>query len=207
MIILKEIHNLARLFLIFTPFSLMIIFLLAFFLTYKRLGKIPPHKHDFKTFSLGSLSIIWVLVASLIALYPTLSSYIIIVEFMLNPSIVFLGILFSVIAIFLMFLGFLSMGESFRMGIPDMLEVQSAKLVTSGVFRYIRNPGFLGLDSAVCGTFLLAPSIVTLILMFLTWIIFHLQIIDEEQYLLKVHGEKYIHYKKSTGRYFPKIRG
>ncbi|MFW9906585.1 MAG: methyltransferase family protein, partial [Candidatus Thorarchaeota archaeon] len=194
-----------RLFLLFTPICLIIIFSLAFYLTYRRLGKVPPHKHDFKTFSLASLSIIWVLIASIIALYPALSRFIIILEFMLNPLVVFFGILFSIISIILMFLGFLSMGDSFRMGIPD-IEGQSVKLVTSGIFRYTRNPGFLGLDCAVCGTFLLAPSIVTLILMISTWIIFHFQILDEEKFLLKVHGEKYINYKRSAGRYFPKIR-
>ncbi|MFX1508387.1 MAG: methyltransferase family protein, partial [Promethearchaeota archaeon] len=61
-------------------------------------------------------------------------------------------------------------------------------------------------DLAVCGTFLLAPSIVTIILMIFTWTIFHLQIMDEEKYLLKIHGEKYIEYKQLTGRYFPKTR-
>lgn len=206
MITLKEINNIAILFLFFTPLSFIIIFSLTICLTYKRLGKIPPHKHDFRTFSLASLSIIWIIVTSLIVLNPALSIYIIIFEFMLNPLIVFFGVLFSILAIILMFLGFLAMGDSFRMGIPDTIEGQSPKLVTSGIFRYIRNPGFLGLDFAVCGTFLLAPSMVTLILMLLTWIIFHLQIIDEEKYLLKVHGEEYILYKKSTGRYFPKIR-
>jgi protein-S-isoprenylcysteine O-methyltransferase Ste14 len=123
---------------------------------------------------------------------------------MLNPLVVFFGALFSILAIILMFLGFLSMGNSFRMGIPDTIEGQSPKLVTSGIFRYTRNPGFLGLDLAVCGTFLLAPGIITLILMILTWIIFHLQIMDEEKFLLKIHGEKYIEYRQLTGRYFPK---
>ena len=206
MIILKEISSLARLFLLFTPLSFIIIFSLTIYLTYKRLGEIPPHKHDFRTFLLASLSIIWIIVTSLIALYPTLGIYIIIFEFLLNPLVVFSGVLFSILAIILMFLGFLSMGDSFRMGIPDTIEGQSPKLVTSGIFRYIRNPGFLGLDFAVCGTFLLAPGIVTLFLMILTWTIFHFQILDEEKYLLNIHGEKYIEYKQSTGRYFPKIR-
>ena len=196
----------ARLFLFATPLIFIIIFSLTMFVTYKRLGKIPPHKHDFRTFSLASLSIIWIIVTGLIALYPTLGIYIIIIEFMLDPLVVLLGALFSVLAIILMFLGFLSMGDSFRMGIPDTEENQSPKLVTSGIFQFIRNPGFLGLDFAVCGTFLLAPGIVTLILMILTWTIFHFQILDEEKFLLKVHGEEYIDYKKSTGRYFPRIK-
>ena len=195
----------ARLFLFATPLIFIIIFSLTLFVTYKRLGKIPPHKHDFRTFSLASLSIIWIIVTGLIALFPKLGVYIIIIEFMLDPLVVLLGALFSVLAIILMFLGFFSMGDSFRMGIPDTIEAQSPKLVISGIFRYIRNPGFLGLDFAVCSTFLLAPSIVTLILMISTWILFHLQILDEEKFLLKVHGEKYIEYKQLTGRYFPKI--
>ena len=122
---------------------------------------------------------------------------------MLDPLIVLFGVLFSVSAIILLFLGFLSMGDSFRMGIPDTTEGQSPKLVTSGIFQYIRNPGFLGLDLAVCGTFLLAPGLVTLILMIFTWTIFHFQILDEEKFLLKIHGEKYREYKQSAGRYFP----
>jgi len=202
---LKEINDMARFFLLLTPSSFIIIFSLTIYLTYKRLGQIPPHKHDFRTFLLVSLSIIWIFITSLITFYPKLGTYIILIDFMLNPLIVLLGALFSLIAIILMFLGFLSMGDSFRMGIPDTTENRSQKLVTSGIFRHIRNPGFLGLDFAVCGTFFLAPGIVTLILMISTWIIFHLQILDEERYLLRVHGEKYIEYKQLTGRYFPKI--
>jgi protein-S-isoprenylcysteine O-methyltransferase Ste14 len=206
MIILKEITNVARAFLFFTPLSFIIIFSLTLLLTYRRLGKIPPHKHDFRTFLLVSLSIIWIIITGMITLFPTLGTYIIIIEFMLDPLIVLFGALFSVLAIILMFLGFLSMGDSFRMGIPETEEAESPKLVTSGIFQYIRNPGFLGLDLAVCSTFLLSPGIVTLILMILTWTIFHLQILDEEKFLLKVHGQKYREYKKSTGRYFPKAR-
>lgn len=99
---------------------------------------------------------------------------------------------------------FFEMGNSFRMGIPPEEETPAA-LITTGIFKYIRNPGFLGVNLAVLGTFFLVPSILFCILVVLSLISFHIQIKKEEVYLQRMHGDLYRRYIQQTGRYFPKL--
>ena len=65
----------------------------------------------------------------------------------------------------------LFMKDSWRAGIP---EKDKTKLVTSGIYRYSRNPAFCGFD---------------------------LQILQEEKYMLKTFGDEYAGYKKTVFRY------
>ncbi|MBN1990528.1 MAG: isoprenylcysteine carboxylmethyltransferase family protein [Bacteroidales bacterium] len=95
-------------------------------------------------------------------------------------------------------LALVAMKNSWRVGIKHN---QKTDLVTSGVYRISRNPYFFSYDVLVLGFLLVFPSVVLGVLYLLLVIIFHLMILEEEQYLERVHGKGYSDYKQRVGRY------
>jgi len=80
------------------------------------------------------------------------------------------------------------------------------QLVTGGIFRYIRHPHYTSLIIIGFGLALFFYSIATLIIAILAIPIIILSIIDEEKYLKKQFGKKYLEYmKKVPWRIIPKI--
>lgn len=93
----------------------------------------------------------------------------------------------------------IKMKDSWRVGIrPE----QKTELITSGVFRYSRNPYFLSYDLLFLGMFLEFPTLAFLVFSLTFVIILHFLILDEEKYLLEQHGDTYKKYKDSVKRYF-----
>ena len=92
-----------------------------------------------------------------------------------------------------------TMGRSWRIGIDDKHKTQ---LVTHGIFRFSRNPIFLGMRLNLLGLFLVLPNAVTLTLWLLGDVTIHAQIFLEEQHLNQQHGTIYQSYQAMTPRYF-----
>ena len=110
----------------------------------------------------------------------------------------YIGIMFCYIGLIIFLLALISFGKAWRIGID---ENNSNELVTSGIFRYSRNPIFLFLDLYFVGIMLVYPNIIFIIAAIGTIIGMHLRILREEKFLLNKFGEKYIEYKNKTGRY------
>lgn len=91
-----------------------------------------------------------------------------------------------------------NMGRSWRIGIDDKNE---AELVETGLFTVSRNPIFLGVRVAVFGSFLVLPNAVTLVALVLGDVLMQIQVRLEEEFLTKVHGEKYIEFQKRVRRW------
>lgn len=111
------------------------------------------------------------------------------------------GIVLWVIGMLVGLVGEVALGESFRIDLPR----ERTRLITTGIYRYTRNPCVLGLDLVVLGTFLIAPSLLALLVVVLNFVGFHLKVQAEEEYLLQVHGVEYEAYCAHTGRYLPRI--
>ena len=99
-------------------------------------------------------------------------------------------------AIFL--LSVLCMKDSWRAGIPDKDET---KLVTSGIYRFSRNPAFLGFDLMYVGVLLLYGNLLTLGFSVFAIVMLHLQILQEERYLVNAFGAPYQEYCRHVFRY------
>ena len=97
--------------------------------------------------------------------------------------------------------GEVNLGESFRVALPQ----EKTTLVTTGIYRYVRNPVVLGLYLYVLGTFLIAPSLVALAAVVLNFAGYHLKVRAEEEHLRQTHGEEYEAYRARAGRYLPRI--
>ena len=93
------------------------------------------------------------------------------------------------------------MGASWRIGIDD----RKTALVTNGLYRFTRNPIFLGVLLCVAGWGLLLPSWWSLTVFTLTWMGIRFQVTKEEAHLLEMHSVTYREYTHSVGRFIPKI--
>jgi protein-S-isoprenylcysteine O-methyltransferase Ste14 len=97
----------------------------------------------------------------------------------------------------LLFIGRLGLGDSFRIGSPK----ESTNLKVDGLFRFSRNPMYLGMYAT-----LFAPALYTLNpLLFIidayVVIVHHKIVLAEEQYLQRAFGEQYTEYCLYVRRY------
>ena len=93
---------------------------------------------------------------------------------------------------------FAKMLAQWRKGIPDK---DRPKLVTSGIYRYSRNPAFLGFDFMYVGLLLMYFNLSMFVVSAFAIIMLHLQILQEERYLTENYGESYREYRKHVFRY------
>ena len=100
-------------------------------------------------------------------------------------------------AIFL--LSVLCMKDSWRAGIPDK---DKTELVTTGIYRFSRNPAFLGFDLMYVGVLLLYGNLLTLSFSAFAIVMLHLQILQEERYLMNTFGAPYQEYCRHVSRYW-----
>jgi protein-S-isoprenylcysteine O-methyltransferase Ste14 len=93
-----------------------------------------------------------------------------------------------------------NLGSSWRIGVTE-----SAKpgLITSGLYRYSRNPIFLGLLAAIAGYACLLPTVLSLMILVGAFASIRRQIAVEEKYLLSTYGDAYRAYAQGVGRFIP----
>jgi protein-S-isoprenylcysteine O-methyltransferase Ste14 len=137
---------------------------------------------------------IFVVLTALNVAMPNIISKIIINIFWLK----YVGMLFCYIGLIIFLTALISFGKSWRIGID---EKNSDDLITTGIFKYSRNPIFLFMDLYFMGIMLIYPNIVFIVVTICVIIGIHLQIIREEKFLLNKFGKEYMKYKTQTRRY------
>jgi protein-S-isoprenylcysteine O-methyltransferase Ste14 len=81
-------------------------------------------------------------------------------------------------------------------------------LVTSGPYRYVRNPMYVGGVLILLGESILFTSIALLLYLCIIWLAFHLFIVlYEEPHLRKAFGTEYEEYFRNVRRWVPRLRG
>lgn len=110
----------------------------------------------------------------------------------------FTGFLIGMLGDGIFLLSVLCMKDSWRAGIPDK---DKTELVTTGIYRYSRNPAFLGFDFMYIGVLLLYGNLLTFGFSVFAIVMLHLQILQEERYLENTFGAPYTAYKKQVFRY------
>jgi protein-S-isoprenylcysteine O-methyltransferase Ste14 len=95
-----------------------------------------------------------------------------------------------------------SMGNVWRIGINP---AEKPPLVRRGPYRRVRHPIYLFQVVLLAGAALLLPTVLSLFIL-----LFHLgcvwiKALDEERYLLGVHGQEYRDYQGRTGRLLPRM--
>ncbi|MDR0913569.1 MAG: isoprenylcysteine carboxylmethyltransferase family protein [Oscillospiraceae bacterium] len=79
---------------------------------------------------------------------------------------------------------------------------QNTKLVTHGVYQFSRNPAFVGFDLLYIGCAFVFPNVLNIAITLFALVLFHLQILSEERFLVLQFGEEYSAYCKKVMRYF-----
>ena len=82
---------------------------------------------------------------------------------------------------------------------------EKTALVKNGPYGYVRHPIYLFQIVMLVGALLLLPTLFSFILFFVHFLCVIIKAVDEEAYLLRVHGSEYQAYFSSTGRLLPKI--
>lgn len=175
------------------------------YVLYRRTG-INPFKlkrdDSIQGFSLMIFKIVFVLITSVVALYSfggEFYNYVVPIPFMTGNNIFqIIGGSLSIVALAWCFTAQWHMKDSWRIGFD---ESERTELVVDGLFKYSRNPIFLGMLISGIGLFFFLPSAITCVTVMMSWISISIQIRLEEAYLYTKHGVKYQQYQKKVRRW------
>lgn len=193
---------------LFLPIYFLIYFAFAFFLPTYRVWKRTKHNplvfgksdnaHDYigKVFKLLMASIF--IVVLLQAIFPNFTSYLLPIVWLERNEIQIAGIVLLVLSLLWTITAQIQMGNSWRIGID---EEKKTELVSTGVFRFSRNPIFLGMIITLLGLFLAFPNAFTLVILIVGFVLIQIQVRLEEEFLTKTHGEEYPKYQIQTRRW------
>ena len=155
----------------------------------------------------ASWLIVYVLWAFLVVLYcfkPESVNWFLKISSLDNDFVKIFAIVITCIVYYLlMALGLFYMHKGVRGAI---IEGEKTPLVTTGIYRYTRNPMYLAIDIGVLGTFLIMPNSLTLIMAAGMITALHAVSLDEEKRLLEIYGAEYERYRNEVGMVFPKLK-
>jgi len=81
------------------------------------------------------------------------------------------------------------------------------KLVTAGLYRYVRNPMYVGVVTTLAAEALFFGSRSLIIYAAAAWLVFHVWVlVYEEPHLESAFGEEYAHYRAAVPRWIPRTR-
>ncbi len=92
----------------------------------------------------------------------------------------------------------INLKDSWRVGV---LEDQKTELITTGIFRFTRNPYFVSYFLMFAAYTVLIQNLILFGLSILGFLFVHKMIIKEEKYLYSIHGDAYVQYKRKVPRY------
>ena len=87
------------------------------------------------------------------------------------------------------------------MAILNLITAAVDKPVTTGVYRFSRNPGYLGLFLVYCGTGIACISWVFLLFTAVFMLLLHISVVSEERFCLQKYGDAYQEYMDKTPRW------
>ena len=136
-----------------------------------------------------------------IILYSFLSNqyhYLMPIEYLDTEWLKFSGLALLIISFLLTSVAQYQMSKSWRIGIDY---AEKTELISHGLFRYSRNPIFLGVLISYLGTFLIIPNALSFSVMCVTLVSIQIQVRLEEEYLESVQGKDYQNYKQKVRRW------
>jgi protein-S-isoprenylcysteine O-methyltransferase Ste14 len=114
-----------------------------------------------------------------------------------------LGLVVSVLGLAALLWSQSSMGDSLRIGVDPS---ERTTLITTGPFRWVRNPIYSAMLVYMAGVALLVPNLASLIAFgaVALGLEFHVRRV-EEPYLVATHGSSYAGYAARVGRFVPGV--
>lgn len=193
---------------IFLPLYFIVYLATAFlwrsYLTWKRTG-INPYAlgrgdgaHDLIGRLFGVAAAACLVVVAVFSFWPKAYSYFAPLAWMEGSAVRGFGIALMVVSLLWTLLAQAQMGRSWRIGIDT---AHRTELIRSGVYRFSRNPIFLGMRVTLLGFFLALPNAITLAILAGGDAFVQIQVRLEEEFLTKMHGERYEEYRRQTRRW------
>lgn len=144
------------------------------------------------------LPLVSILVFILYSFLPNLYLSIGPIDLMNHAAIQWMGIGIMVVSLVWVLAAQSQMGASWRIGIDHETKTE---FVQKGLFKYSRNPIFIGVIFISLGFFLLLPNPITLTILALDIALIQIQVALEEEYLAKQHVESYSEYCQNILRW------
>jgi len=114
-----------------------------------------------------------------------------------SPITTVTGVLLFLTGGAILWLGVANLGKSTAMGLP----INDTELKTQGLYRFSRNPIYLGLFVMCAGSCLNAMHPVNILCACLSIILHHRIILAEERFLASRFGEAWEQYRRKVRRY------
>ena len=116
------------------------------------------------------------------------------------------GVACVAVGLYIRFAAILTAGKSFT-HLVQYTKRTEHKLITTGIYKYIRHPGYLGFFIFAVGTQIALKNPIS-ICMFIAvlWRFFSDRIADEEEALCNMFPNEYDKYRKTTPTYIPFIK-
>lgn len=115
------------------------------------------------------------------------------------------SIVFKVFGISFMMLGFIIWFSGTVLARIDK-NIKEDKLVTTGIYAYVRNPIYSGIWFFLTGILIIYHSYIMVGLPILFYILLRILVKKEEKVLTERFGQEYLKYKKNTNAVFPTVR-
>ena len=123
-----------------------------------------------------------------------------------HTSIVLVGLVWTCIGECIRKVAMITAKQSFTHLIKDNKR-EEHKLITHGIYKYVRHPGYFGWFLwSVGGQVLLCNPLCVLLFTAWSWYFFNDRIPYEEEQLVKLFGQSYRDYKSRTPTYIPFIQ-
>ena len=124
------------------------------------------------------------------------------IKYFNDPIIWLIGLIIGIAFIILSIISRLRLGSSWRVGIDKTTD---DKLITDGIYRFIRNPFFTSILGFQFSLILISPNAITILNFIIGLILWGFQVRNEEEFLIYKYGDAYENYKNKTGRFIPKL--
>jgi protein-S-isoprenylcysteine O-methyltransferase Ste14 len=129
---------------------------------------------------------------------PSLDGYLGMIGFLREDWIILSGAILLTLGFSLAIASHFTLGRAWRSGIDPSAP---ASLKVTGLYRYSRNPAFLGVAMSQVGFFLALPSLFTAVSLGVGLVTLHRQILSEERHLKKVFAGRYGDYRCQVRRW------
>lgn len=118
--------------------------------------------------------------------------------FTISAFFSYLGFTFLGIGVLLFAVSMVNLGNSVSFGVPE----EETVLKVKGIYRYSRNPMYVGFDLLTLSSILITSNFIVLVLGVYSIVIYHYIILGEEAFLKKRFGRGFQEYCSRTRRYF-----
>ena len=193
---------------IFLPIAtllyLLLVFVLRSMILWKQTGINPfvfgnsEKAHDYvgrvyKMMVLGT----WISIG-FYSFFPNLYHFLIPISYLEMEWLRISGLVLLIISFIWTSIGQYQMSKSWRIGIDYS---EKTDLISHGLFKFSRNPIFLGVLVSYLGTFLIIPNTLSFAILLVTFVTIQTQVRLEEEYLENVQGNEYMDYKLKVRRW------